>query len=316
LKQIGSAFSRQFPVQQTDLDGLNMTTQNTWAKAGLVFSEHRELNIVEIANQAVTCLEGIGHRVTGSHILSEDRALVTTRQQELYFSAEHDVSLPALSQPAPAYLAVAVANTDAGDSLFARDSILVRVLQTLYGPLQPDFVKWIDRGVILKGADFARAAGLAPEPRGPGGRIVPRRVRSRKTLPDVDATNETLQERITSKDPAIFEHVSKPDRLRKILAEDWVDPEILAAKAAEEALAREEEDIEKAAPLRLSAWILSFAVALFALPVGIMLMILNLAKGENLRLASQTAALTGTFIALQTFATMAQAMTTIQVMLD
>ena len=85
-----------------------------------------------------------------------------------------------------------------------------------------------------------------------------------------------------------------------------------ASEAAAEKVARDKEDIVRAAPLRLSAWMLSFAVALFALPLGVMLLVLNCAKGENLRLASQTAALTGTFIGFQTFGTTAHAMTALQ----
>jgi len=294
-----------------------MTTGNAWAKAGLVFSRFRDLDIVEIANLVVGSFEALGHRVTSSHILSDSRALITTQQQELYLSVKDDVDLSALSQPAAAYLALSIANKDEPDgSTFARDSILARILQTLHAELHPDFIKWIDTDVILTSADFARATGLAPQNAASGARVVPRRVRSRKSLPDIDETNELLQQRITDQDPAIFENVSKPDRLRKIFSEDWVDPDILAANAAAEALAREAEDIEKVAPLRLSAWMLSFAVTLFALPVGIMLLVLNLTKGENLRLASQAAALTGTFIAFQTYGTMANAMTTLQVMLN
>lgn len=300
-----------------NIDGLTMKTGNTWANAGLVFSSFRDLDIVEIANLVTGSFEALGHRVTSSHILSDSRALVTTQHQELYLSVKEDVDLSALSEPAAAYLAVAIANREESDSsTFARDSILARALQTLHVKLNPDFVKWIDTDVILTSDDFARATGLAPKKAGSAARVTPRRVRSRKALPDIDETNETLQERITNQDPAIFENVSKPERLRKIFSEDWVDPEILAANAAAEALAREEEDIEKAAPLRLSAWLLSFAVTMFALPVGIMLLVLNVTKGENLRLASQAAALTGTFIAFQTYGTMAHAMNTLQVILN
>ena len=53
---------------------------------------------------------------------------------------------------------------------------------------------------------------------------------------------------------------------------------------------------------------MSIAVAVYALPVGLPLLIINLVKGENLHLSSQTAALTGTFIALQSSGSMAQAM--------
>lgn len=44
---------------------------------------------------------------------------------------------------------------------------------------------------------------------------------------------------------------------------------------------------------------MSFAVACIALPVGIALVIINLVKGENLRLAGQAAALSGLFVSLQ-----------------
>lgn len=298
------------------MNGLIMTTGNTWATAGLVFSSFRELDIVQIANHVVGSFEALGHRVTSAHILSDSRALVTTTQLELHLTAEEDVELSALPAPAPAYLAVAIACKDERrTSAFSRDSALARALRKLHEELTPDFVKWIDTDVLLSAADFASALGLDTVQRKSTGKVTPRRVTCQKALPDIEETNDHLQQRITNHDPAIFDHAASPDRLRKVFTENWVDPDVLAAEAAADKVARDQEDIERTAPLRLSAWLLSFAVALFALPLGIMLLVLNCVKGENLRLASQTAALTGTFIALQTFGTTANAMTALQGMI-
>lgn len=298
-----------------------MTTGNTWATAGLVFSRHRDLDIVQIADHIVGSLEALGQQVTNAHIVSDARALVTTTQLELYLETKQDVRLPTMTDPAPAYLSVAIAGKDGTrTSTFTRDSALARVLQKLHTGMAPDFVKWIDSNVVLSAADFARATGLGAASDGEKdtsvAKVKPRRVTCNKALPDIEETNDLLQRRITDHDPAIFENTSAPDRLRKVFTENWVHPDIIATEAAAEKLAREREDIERAAPLRLSAWLMSFAVALFALPLGIMLLLLNCAKGENLRLASQTAALTGTFIGFQTFGTTAQAMTTIQSLIN
>ena len=295
------------------MNGLIMTTGNTWATAGLAFTRYRSLDITDIANHAVGSFEALGHRVLGSHILSGNRALVTTEQLELYLTLQDDVTHAALPAPVPTYLAVAMASKDERrTSTFSRDSAIARVLQKLFTELTPDFVKWIDTDVVLTAADFARATGLAPAVTKPSARITPRRVTCARSLPDIEETNDLLQRRITSQDPAIFDHAASPDRLRKVFTENWVDPDVLASEAAAEKVARDKEDIVRAAPLRLSAWMLSFAVALFALPLGVMLLVLNCAKGENLRLASQTAALTGTFIGFQTFGTTAHAMTALQ----
>ena len=296
--------------------GLNMKTDNIWAKAGLIFTRFRDLDVIEVANHVVASFEALGHHVTSRHILSDNRAMVTTKNQELYLQVKDDVAVSALSDPAESYLAVSIANkSETETTKFARDSILARVLQTLHLRLQPDFVKWIDSDVILSSAEFAKAIGPA-ETQSAKKPVRPRRVTCNKALPDVEETNNQLHRRITENDPSIFDNVSSPERLRKVFVENWVDPDILATNAATEALAREEEDIEKVAPLRLSAWIMSFAVVLFALPIGITLLVLNLAKGENLRLASQTAALTGTFIAFQTFGTTPHAMTALQDILN
>lgn len=290
-----------------------MTTGNTQATTGLVFKTGRDLDIVQIANHAAGCIDALGHRVTGTHVLSDTRARVITDRIELVLAVEEDVTFTALREPAATFLKLRLAARGASHlPRFTRDSVLARTLQKLYELLDPDFVKWIGADVLLPAPDFARAVGLTVKQPAAGDRILPCRIAGARRLPDVEETNACLQRRISDHDPAIFGNAAEPDRLRKVFTEDWIDPDQLAQQAASEAQARELQDIETTAPLRLSAWLISFAVALFVLPVGVMLLILNLAKGENLRLASQTAALTGTFIALQSFGTMASAMTALK----
>ncbi len=290
-----------------------MAKNTKTAKAGLVFMKDRDLDIVEAANHVASGFESMGHRITGVHILSDTTAQVSTDTHALCLETREDVTVSGSAEKAPVFLGLRLLGGDREKSKrFARDSLLARALQSLNASLEPDFVQWIDTDFLLPSDTFTSATegaaappkALAKEPEG--------RVSHHKKLPDIESTNVILQDRITNHDPAIFENQSAPDRLRKIFSEGWVDPDALAAEEAAEAHAREMEDIEQEAPLRLSAWMLSFAVALFALPIGVMLMVLNLAKGENLRLASQTAALTGTFVALQAFGTTANAMTTLQ----
>jgi len=293
-----------------------MDTGNIQATAGLGFRVCQDLDIVEVANHTAAGIEALGHRVTGTHILSDTSARVATAGFSLTLSAADEVLLATLPRPVGTFLAIAVAPTDGQGhvSRFFRDSLLARLLQKLLELLEPDFVKWVDTDVLLGAEDFAHAVGLNPRSDRSAGKIRPRRPACRKRLPDIEETNEKLQQRIRDHDPAIFGPESAHDRLREIFSDGWIGPEILAAQtaAAQSARTAETEDIVTTAPLRLSTWLVSFAVTLFALPVGITLLVLNLVKGENLRLSLQAAALTGTFIALQAFGTMAHAMTTLK----
>ena len=287
----------------------------TWATAGLVFVKARNLDITEAANLVVSGFKKLGHRVTSAQTHSEVSALVTTNAHSLELSVEKDVALLTLPEPAALVLSIKITDSDQkGNTQFARDSVLARTLQALHDHMKPDFVKWIDSDVLLSSETFASATRRSTAPAAQKGRVKPRRVTTAplERLPNVDETNDILQKRITDHDPVIFGVQGSPDRLRKIFTESWVDPDVAAAAAHSKAREKEMEDIEVNAPLRLSAWMISFAVTLFALPLGVVLMLLNIVKGENLRLASQTAALTGTFLALETYGASAQAIDTLQ----
>ncbi|WP_397542998.1 hypothetical protein [Roseovarius salis] len=285
-----------------------MTADGRFGTAGLIFTRFRDLDIVRIANHAVNGLEALGHRVERTQILSDTSAMVIAADHEIHLATEEDVALPSLPMPAATFLSVWIpTGAPRTASAFARDSLIARILQSLHDELQPDFVKWIDTDVVLTTEDFAGATGHAPEAgAAPGSRQSGRFSR----LPDIEETNEILQQRLSDQDPAIFEAQSAPDRVRKAFAENAYDPAVYAEAALEDDI--EDDDIEQVAPRRLSAWLISIAVAAFSLPVGIALLVINLLKGENLRLASQTAALTGTFIGLQAYGSTAQAMGVIQ----
>ena len=285
-----------------------MTKTECSATAGLVFTTVRDLDIVRLANHVMNSVGGLGLRVTGTHILSDTSAMVTVCGHEIHLEITDDVALPTLPAPAASYLSVSIAGTGPrAASTFARDSIIARVLQTLHRDLRPAYVKWIDTEVLLASADFAHAIG--PGPGAPESAETPFRASAvtRISLPDIEETNAILQRRLTDCDPVIFDLASSPDRVRDFFSnprDPWSETMATDADGPPQDL----QDIEHAAPRRLSAWLMSFAVALFALPVGVALMVLNLLKGENLRLASQTAALTGTFIALQAYGSTAHAL--------
>lgn len=291
-----------------------MTENGGFVSAGLVFTAFRDLDIVRIANHAANGLEALGLRVAHTQILSDTEALVVAADHEIRLAVKEDVALAALPDPAATFLSMRIAGTAARRaSGFARDSIIARTLQSLLVELRPDHVKWIDTDVLLTSRDFARAAGPARRrPTHPASVVNrPQPAARCKTLPDIEETNEILQRRLSDQDPSIFDAQSAPDRVRKAFADRDYDPFPIPEADSDD----ETSDIEHAAPRRLSAWMMSLAVAVLALPVGIALLLLNLMKGENLRLASQTAALTGTFVSLEAYGGTAQAMAMIQSML-
>lgn len=290
-----------------------MANASNWGKAGLVFLEERDIDIVAATNLVVGAFEAMDHRISGVHILSDTSAQVSTDTHDLMLDLLEDVRPTPHVEAVQMCLNVKLASNNMRRiSRFARDAILARCLQRLNAELEPDFIQWQDAAFLLPSDGFAAATRKedAPDTRPQDGQS-PSNV-THQTLPDVETTNVILQDRISNHDPQIFDTQSSPERLRKVFSDGWIDPAVLAAEEAAEAIAREMEDIEEAAPLRLSAWFMSFAVLLIALPVGVALLIINVAKGENLRLSSQTAALTGTFVALQATGATASAVDALQ----
>lgn len=86
-------------------------------------------------------------------------------------------------------------------------------------------------------------------------------------------------------------------------------PEASAAVATDEMTsalshkARQPQEFSAAATdrLRLATWMMTLTVSIFALPLGAALAIINLFKGEDLRLTAQVMALTGLIVTEATF---------------
>lgn len=297
--------------------GLDMLNSTNVAQAGLVFLTECDLDIVAAANQTANGFEAMGHRITGIHVLSDDRAQVSTTTHDLILEIVADVKPAFASDTADLFLSVALYGHKSNAlSQFASDALLAHLLQALNEALEPDFVQWKETDCLLASDQFTQATRGEKTQDQPRANGKSRSTRRHKMLPDVETINNVLQERISNHDPEIFDALASSDRLKKIFSDGWIDPSLEAELEAAEARAKEMEDIEEAAPLRLSAWFMSFAVVLIALPVGVTLLIVNMAKGENLRLSSQTAALTGTFVAFQTLGTTASALEAIDKLLN
>jgi hypothetical protein len=276
-----------------------MTQDDRFGTAGLVFTQVRAFDIVRLANHAGAGLAALGQRVEGTRILSDGCALIIAADHEIRLALDEEVPLAALPAPAACVLSVTVtARAGHPASAFARDAVAGQVLRTLYEALRPDHVKWIDTDVLLTSGDFADATGVTPA-RADGAPARARHNGRATALPDIEETNAILQQRLTDHDPAIFDALKVPERTRRAFFDTPSDGAFSAASGAGAEIS--DADIEHAVPRRLSAWMMALAVAALALPVGVALLLLNLLKGENLRLASQTAALTGTFIGLQAY---------------
>ncbi len=191
--------------------------------------------------------------------------------------------------------------------------------------MDPDFVQWLQPDMMLQtssflsvlekvtprrvtAADTERNAAAErrkrPSPVLPFSQAQANRVS--RLFPDIDVTCERLETH-TAAEAAAAPAEPKDDKstlayLRAVFlrqdtpttATDTVtDPEIVADSA---------DDLppEPSTVSRLATWAVSLAVALISLPVGLALMIYNLFRGEDLRLALTALALTGLFTGLVT----------------
>ncbi len=286
-----------------------MTKYRKFCSAGLVFDGFQPLDIVRIGNRISNVFETLDQQVTGIRILSCNCAQVSSQHYEITATILEDQQIDGLNRPASVVVDLKLTEIRP-EKTAARpdqDTVLAHTLKALHWSLGADYIKWITPGVLLNSADFVMAISQ-PDPTAfattTTDEAAPNRARQIApfpcSLPNIDETNDVLHIRLAQKD----EFANKADSLGKLRVA------LLAERIKE---TTPPEDIrEKTAPLRLAVWMVSFIVALFALPVGVTLMIINLFKGENLRLVSQTAALTGTFISFQAYGTTAQAMTAIQ----
>lgn len=286
-----------------------MTTTDTMATAGLIFEGLRDLDIVKIGNRVRSAFEALEQNVTGVRILSNDRACISSSHYQVTVSVLEDQFVDGLSAPAPMVLELMIEGEATPTEDFPhKDTVLAHALKALHWSLSADQVKWVTPGAILSSADFVMAtsdpepAETIPRPQMTVGRNHAGLVERRYILPSVEETNNALHQRLSQKAALAIES----EKQGALYAAFLSDPDAIGQSDAD-------DDIrEKTGPLRLSAWIVAFTVALFALPVGAALLVFNILKGENLRLSAQVAALTGTFITLDAHGATADAMTLVQ----
>jgi len=297
--------------------------------AGLVFLEDRRLDIVRIGNQAAATLGWLDRPVSHQSTQSDQCTQLGCDGFDLTLRIETDHRLEGLEQPAALYLAVTITRVTAaaeagGTPDPAEDnedwqtlSILAHLMRSLHLSLVADHVQWMHPEALLSRAEFESAivtprvrshspSRTGTRPVRPIRPKVVRRLRARR-LPDVEATNQVLQNRFdTDPDDAPQGQPPIPPNLRAVF------------RSEPDGAPREtpSQDIrEETAALRLTVWMMTFILALFALPVAAALALINLLRGENLRLASQTAALTGLFTSLHVTGATAQALSTVQTLM-
>lgn len=296
-------------MQKAFRSGNDMDNDKDWLTSGLIFVGYRDLDIVKIANRVAHSFEALEEKVTSVRILSDICALVSTNDHVMRLAICEDIEIATLQDPAEYFLAVQIkSNQDAtggpGKTPLQIDAILAHTLTLLHWALSPDYVKWVGRTDILSSTDFIKAT---TQPDMQENAKLEKRMTSpsrAKTLPEIEKTADILQQRLLACQTVSNQDQARESDLRAIFQENYpTEPtrtEIVV------------EAIKQSDLLRLSAWFMSFSVFLFCIPVGVALIIFNLIKGEDLRLSSQTAALTGTFVTFNIYGTTAQAMETIQ----
>ncbi|MFU8776891.1 MAG: hypothetical protein ACNA7M_04405 [Roseovarius sp.] len=286
-----------------------MTNTPQTVTAGLVFLGTRTFDVVRIGNRVSMVLDRLNEQTTGLRIISDCTANLYSDHFVLRIELKQDHKLAALDQPASLFLSLSLSQNDpeAPPLTQLALSVMAHVLRALHSTMAPDHVQWTQPFALLSHAEFLEAVTFrdeeeVPEPQA---EIIPhpKAEAARCRLPDIELTHQALHARFEStQDTAPGDRAS--DALRAAFRDSG---EPTGATTSQPGSIRESTD-----PLRLSVWMMTITLGLFALPVAAALAIINLIRGENLRLASQTAAITGLFITLQSYGTTAQALQTVQ----
>jgi len=310
-----------------------------WVTAGLVFLGTRDMDMAGCARRAAAAIESLGHRVTGTRMLSEGGVQITTCCHTIRLELQRNVAFDGIETRAPLYLGLSMPEGAGSRRCEGQDvsgeMVLTHVLKALHWHLSADYVRWVGDSRLLTAADFvlitADLPGIAPQPHDmPAalqGTPSAQPARARTTAEVVSPLVPSAHDAALAGVPAgrmnggahRGHHHDAPDDIRDGTGEPEIDS---LRQFLREIDASETRDRPISAPIaisdlqRLAAWLMAYAVMLFALPVGLALLGVNLIKGENPRLACQAAALTGTFIALQSHGSTAQAMAIVETLLS
>lgn len=277
-----------------------MTQETEWVSGGLVFLGTRHMDMTDTSQQVAAVLEAWGARVHSITISTARTASVSTADHDVKLTLHRDNGTIPLRGAAGVFMNVAIAarSQPQSDKAVPIEAMLVHVRRALHKAYASDPAQkqdtpqpHADQHDTLRPADAGVPGRNLLQPRKPVRmrmRASPQAPRALHCPPQHSQSHHehewntapddqvTLRNAMRAHDPINTENQSQRDRVR------------------------------------LSAWFLSISVALLCLPLGVTLAVINMLRGENLRLASQTAALTGTFVSLQASGATAQAAELIQ----
>lgn len=274
--------------------------------AGLIFMEEKTIDLLDAVTRTAEALTGLCEDGRSLGFLSDLDAGVETEHYRICLTLSDNVVLPGLELKVGTLLQIDVFRRDqaAGEPATAMDAVLARVAIALSDQLRPEHLQWVEPKAILSAEDVMMARKPAEHETPETDRLPDQTVRARAALTEIDELHTKLDERLENTPPPVLPIL--PSKAFFGVSEGIIEdtPDTLAPAI--------ENIAEETDRLRLAAWLLSLAVACIALPVGLALVIINLIKGENLRLVSQAAALSGLFVSLQANGATATAVEVVQ----
>ncbi|QFT96331.1 hypothetical protein FIU85_03365 [Roseovarius sp. THAF8] len=270
-----------------------MAQSDTRVMAGLIFMEEKSIDLLDAVTRTAEALKGLCEDVRSLGFLSDRDAGVETEQYRVCLTLSDNVVLPGLEEEANTLLRIDVCRRDpaAPDSGPAIDAVLARVAIDLSDHLRPKHLQWVEQEAILSTEEVFEAREPAACDTPEADTLRDQTLRARSALTGIGELHSRLDEQLERTPPPEMPVLPWKDFLGE--SEGIIEDTPQMVVPAIENIAEETDR------LRLSAWLLSLAVACIALPVGVALVIINLVKGENLRLAGQAAALSGLFVSLQ-----------------
>lgn len=277
--------------------------------AGLIFTDETPIDLLDALTRTAEALTGLCEGVRSLGFLSDKDAGVETEHYRVCLTLSENVVLPGLEQAANALLRIDVSRRDqaASEPGPAIDAVLARVAIDLSDHLRPAHLQWIEQEALLTAEDVRMARELAAHETSEAATLRDQTLRARAALTGIEDLHTKLDKRLERTPRPVVPFLP----YKAFIGES----EGIIEDAPEIATPAIENIAEETDRLRLSAWLLSLAVACIALPVGLALVIINLVKGENLRLAGQAAALSGLFVSLQANGATAAAVQVVQTVL-
>lgn len=286
-----------------------MSTGTHRYKTGLVFTASHDIDCVAVINRIGMILEARQTRVTGKRILSDTRAQIDATNIEVTIHADDSDSDP--DDSLRLIIGVTAHDCDSASDDDQALRLLAAVTLDLVQHMMPESLWWLTPSAELSREQFLSAAG----PRRPR-RVRHSRTRKAAQRPThagappraaysarrTDTPFPSVEESLEHLDARMTEHLSPQDdggfitsapdsqehTLREVFLSDMASAESIDAYADEQP-----NQVQ-----RLTTWILSITVGVFSLPVAAVLIVINLLRGEDMRLSAQALSLTGFFIAL------------------